>query len=719
MPLTTINDHSSTPPTVLAIDFETYYDRDYSLKKMDAWSYVHHPRFDCYLMSIYGYVVGRELRAHRSEESVLPSSDLCPPSSELFSWAGHPKDFTQWELLNNAILVAHNAAFDSLVFKRLQSLGIIPQFVPQASCLPCDPSAPELSSDCCPLSTEPIWRCTASMSVYLSAPRSLKGACKQLLAIDVDKTQRDKAKGQSSTELLDDHAMTDYALEDARLCFLLWDKFNHLWPAAEQELATLTFVWGQRGIAVDFQRLEESIQSLELQRFNAAQQLPWVDDLDEDKPLSRRKLAEECRKADIPCPASLAMDDPECEAWENKYGADYTWVDAMRIFRRTNMLLKRFNTVRSRLFIPASSSCPLVPFRGQKIQSAPPSGSSCLRGENPVVRFPYGLKYFGAVPGRWSGDAGFNVQNMPRGELFDVDLRKCFVPAPGNVFIIADLCQIEPRVLAWLIDDQSFLNLVRDGIDIYEAHARSTMGYTDPHPLKEVDSAMRSLAKARTLGLGYGCGPRKFVAVAKNLGGIDITFAEAKQTVQDFRSKNPRITRLWNRLDREFKRSAGGDYHIELPSGRELRYLSVCKNPRGYYTAATERGGRMRKLYGGLLTENLVQATARDVFSEQLLNIHHYLSGGSAALMTDSVVGPVPSPGVPVAQPINHQLPTPNSTRLGRVVFHVHDEVIVEVPESKAEQVRTEILAIMSTTPDWLTGCPVEADAAIHHHYTK
>ena len=40
----------------LAIDFETYYDRDYSLKKMDAWSYVHHPKFDCYLMSVYGYV---------------------------------------------------------------------------------------------------------------------------------------------------------------------------------------------------------------------------------------------------------------------------------------------------------------------------------------------------------------------------------------------------------------------------------------------------------------------------------------------------------------------------------------------------------------------------------------------------------------------------------------------------------------------------------------
>ncbi len=632
----------------LAIDFETYYDRDYSLKKMDAWTYVHHPKFDCYLMSVYGYVDDAS-----SFVQSAPPNNHQPSTPKLFSWAGHPKNFTRWELLHNATLVAHNAAFDSLVFKRLQSLGLIPEI------------------------EAPTWRCTASMSVYLSAPRSLKGACKQLLGVTVDKTQRDKAKGQTGADLFGNDAMEAYALEDARLCFLLWDKYNHLWPEVEQELATHTFEWGQQGIAVDLPRLVQSIQTLEIQRFNAAQQLPWVDDLDVDTPLSHRKLAEECRKADIPCPASLAMDDPECEAWENRYGADYAWVDAMRIFRRTNMLLKRFKIVHSRSF-PVSQASSL-PCRTADGSPAPnnhqPPNTNC------TYRFPYGLKYFGAVPGRWSGDAGFNVQNMPRGELFGVDLRKCFVPAPGNVFIIADLCQIEPRRLAWLVEDTAFLDLVRAGVDIYEAHARSTMGYTDPRPLRVVDPDMRSLAKARTLGLGYGCGPKKFVAVAKNLGGIDITFTEAKQTVQDFRSKNPRITRLWNRLDRAFKRSAGGDYYIELPSGRELRYLSVAKNPRGYFTASTERGGRKRKLYGGLLTENLVQATARDVFAEHLLVMHR--------------------------------------AQIGQIIFHVHDEVIVEVPESQAKEACTRIRQIMSVTPDWLAGCPVEAEATIHNHYTK
>ncbi len=254
-----------------AIDFETYYDRDYSLKKMDAYSYVHHPKFDCYLMSVYG-------------------ND--------FKWIGHPKDFNQWHHFENAILVAHNAAFDSLVFKRLQEKSIIPQIENQ------------------------IWRCTASLAVYLSAPRSLKGACKQLLNIDVDKTQRSKASGQSGADLFGNEAMFTYALEDARLCFLLWEKFNHLWPVDEKELATLTFEWAQQGISVDLQTLGKSIQTLETQRFNAVQNLPWVDDPDSDTPLSRSKLAVACREAGIPCPVSLAMDDPDCEEWEEKYGPE-------------------------------------------------------------------------------------------------------------------------------------------------------------------------------------------------------------------------------------------------------------------------------------------------------------------------------------------------------------------------------------------------------------
>jgi len=628
-----------TYTSTLAVDFETYYDRDYSLKKMDAYSYVHHPKFDCYLMSVYGHVPITAL-AHLE-------SDECPPPYVLFQWCGHPKDFQHWHLFEGATLVAHNAAFDSLVFKRLQQQRIAPPFLQNLR-----------------------WRCTAAMAVYFSAPRSLKGACKQLLNIDVDKTQRSKASGQSGADLFGNEALKTYALEDARLCFLLWDTFRDFWPAEEQALATLTFEWGQQGIGVDLQTLEKSIQTLEKQRFDAVQKLPWVEDFNEDTPLSHRQLALACREAGIPCPVSLAMDDPDCEAWEEKYGPEYPWVNAMRIFRRTNMLLSRFYTVRNRLVVFGRDGSP----------SRPPS-DTCHPTPDTCFRFPYALKYFGAVPGRWSGDAGFNVQNMPRGELFGADLRSCFQPSEGNVFIIADLCQIEPRILAWIIEDEAFLSMVRSGVDIYEAHARATMGYSDSRPLKEVDPVKRALAKARVLGLGYGCGPQKFVSVAKKLGGLDITFAAAKKIVDDFRTKNRKISGLWCRLDRDFRLSAGGDYTVELPSGRALRYFDTVKTPRGFYTAKTERGGVSRSLYGCLLTENIVQATARDLFAEHLLQIHR--------------------------------------AGIGRIVFHVHDEVIVEVPEARAEEACAQIQTIMSTTPDWLSGCPVAAEAGIFKRYTK
>ena len=651
-----------------AIDFETFYDREYSLKKMDAWSYVHHPKFDAYLMSIYGVVEGG---AGTPSTLSSPTSDLRSHSSNIqqstshnFSWVGHPKDFQCWEKLEGALLLAHNAAFDSLVFKRLQEQKIIPPIQPAG------------------------WRCTASMAVYLQAPRNLKGACKQLLGIEVDKTQRDKALGQTTGDLFEDDAMTDYALEDARLCYLLWEKHHHLWPQDEQMLATLTFEWGQAGIHVDFQTLEKCIQTLENQRFEAVQLLPWVEDFTEDTPLSHRQLALECRKTGIPAPASLAMDSPLCEAWENKYGEQYPWVNAMRVFRRTNMLLSRFYAVRSRAIPCTAGFQPALP----ESAPSPTNNESQITNNCPRSgRFPYGMKYFGAVPGRWSGDSGFNVQNMPRGEMFGADLRKCFQPSDGCVFVIADLSQIEPRILAWLVDDHDFLSLVRDGVDIYEAHARATMGYSDPAPLEETDSKLRGLAKARVLGLGYGCGPKKFMTVAKNLGGIELSFAEAKQTVADFRSKNPRISRLWKWLDRDFKRSAGGDYSIELPSGRCLNYFNVRKTPRGYFAAKTVRGGRERSLYGGLLCENLVQATARDLFAQHLLQIHR-------ALNVDAVSSP---------------------RSLGRIVFHVHDEVIVETPREHANEVMKQVVSIMRTTPDWLSGCPVNAKAGIFTHYTK
>jgi hypothetical protein len=85
-------------------------------------------------------------------------------------------------------------------------------------------------------------------------------------------------------------------------------------------------------------------------------------------------------------------------------------------------------------------------------------------------------------------------------------------------------------VIAYLVGDVDFLGLVRGGIDIYEAHGRASKLYKEDEPMAELAPEMRKLCKARLLGLGYGCGPKKFIEVAKSYG-VNMTESQANEQV--------------------------------------------------------------------------------------------------------------------------------------------------------------------------------------------
>ena len=129
----------------------------------------------------------------------------------------------------------------------------------------------------------------------------------------------------------------------------------------------------------------------------------------------------------------------------------------------------------------------------------------------PSGRMTYELKYFGATTGRWSGGGGLNLQNLNRSRTAEgVDLRHAIVASSGHVLAIVDYSQIESRVLLYLAGDIQTLEMFRANpeVDAYEVHARRTMGYDEPEPLKvwcdRTGSNLRQLAKARVLGLGFG-----------------------------------------------------------------------------------------------------------------------------------------------------------------------------------------------------------------------
>jgi DNA polymerase len=582
----------------IAIDTECYYDKEVSIKPWGAWHYVRHPKADHYLLTV----------SEGTGEA----------------WAGRPEHFA-WEALRGNALVAHNMSYDEMVLERLVELGHAPPWVVD---LP--------------------RRCTADLAAYNHSGRSLLDATQTLapdLVTPVDKTMRTWMKGRTwamAEEAGKAPALLDYARNDAVACQALWDRLNETWPAFEQRLSEHTRLMGRRGISIDTSLTEQYQKLLVKAKWEAEQRIPWAGD---HPPLSPKQLGVACAAANIPAPASMAEDSPECEAWEAKYGEQFEWVAAMRDWRKTNKMLTQVETI--------------------------------LRRTRPDGTMAFSLKYGGAHTLRWSGESGFNMQNLPREASYGVDLRKCFVARPGHTFIICDLAQIEPRVLAWLAGDKRMLDAVRSGFPIYEAHARATMGWTGGK-LKDEDKRKYSLAKARCLGLGYGCGANKFMVVAKKMAGLDLGAAEAERLVTEFRASNPLIVNLWRKLDRAVRASRGGTVEFELPSGRTLRQFDVACRDNSYWARNT-RGEPHRKIYGGLATENVTQATARDVFGEALLRVEEKFP----------------------------------------VVLHVHDEVVCEVPVAEAEAARAEIIRLMSQTPAWLPGCPINAEAVVSPHYVK
>jgi hypothetical protein len=318
---------------------------------------------------------------------------------------------------------------------------------------------------------------------------------------------------------------------------------------------------------------------------------------------------------------------------------------------------------------------------------------------------------------RASGSTGFNVQNMPRDSKYGVNLRNCIRAPEGRTFVIADLSQIEPRCLAHVCGDKEFLDMVSKGVSPYEAHARATMDWKGG-VLSDEDDELYLLAKIRVLQLGYGCGWHRFYETVQQNGQLDIlsrpvetmdskrflSFAEAYMParydewdglddvtrlhwtnafiqVQDFRDKNPKIISLWKEYDAGYKgANAGEDFEVELLNGRVMRYFRIRPEDGGNSCVVQRLSKRRTWYYGSKILENRIQAEARNCFMEQQVAIRD--AGFD-------------------------------------ITLQIHDEVVVEVDGDGADQAASEIVDILSTPPDWLSGCPLSADFSISDRYMK
>jgi DNA polymerase len=142
------------------------------------------------------------------------------------------------------------------------------------------------------------------------------------------------------------------------------------------------------------------------------------------------------------------------------------------------------------------------------------------------------------------------------------------------------------------------------------------------------------------------------------------------------------IIDLWEKVERFVRREAKNEPEcavIETRSGKPIRYWDVeFSEKKDEMSGATVKGGPRKKLYGGLLVENLVQCTARCVFGEMLIKAE--------------------AAGLPVC-------------------LHVHDSITVEVAESEGQAALDLLVSIMSEAPAWAEGLPVAAEGEIRRHY--
>jgi DNA polymerase len=347
---------------------------------------------------------------------------------------------------------------------------------------------------------------------------------------------------------------------------------------------------------------------------------------------------------------------------------------------------------------------------------------------------PVPLNYYGAHTGRWSASkgSGLNLQNLKRGSF----LRKSIQAPENHTLVVCDLSQIEPRVLAYLADYQPLLDIFASGQDAYAAFGAQMFGI--PNLNKNDHPDLRQSAKSALLGCGYGMGWASFAAqlLTGFLGApptmYDKTFAKqlgvTSQDVNDFigweknmemmaaiphtcsdkdllthclaakkiidiyrYAANP-VVGFWELCNSLVNSSLyqGKPYvykcltfdkeRILLPSGLALKYPKLTgdadEKGRIQWSYGADEKSR-RKLYGGKIVENVVQAVARCVMTDGMLRIQKRYS----------------------------------------CVLTVHDEVVVLVPENEAKEAEAWVLEQMVKDPAYMPGIPLDAETGCNKRY--
>lgn len=548
-------------------------------------------------------------------------------------FVGPPETF-DWSLLEGRDLLAHNAHFDGLVLKRLVKDGVVPSTLKTGRLLD-----------------------TADMVSYLRLRRALGDVVQTQYGVTLTKEVRSRMKGKTREQMTAEGWRTDldrYALEDAEYTYRLFVDLGDQWPENERRISELNREACWKGVRVNVNEAHKARSHLATVLGTMEQDIPWEWD---KTALLHKKIREQARKDGIESvPSSFSKDSEEFAAWSEKHGPQFAWIRALNGYNRARWMLTKVDTL--------------------------------LNGVDEKGIYHYDMKYFGSDTGRFSagsdrGDGGrFSMHGLPRIESFDVDLRGLLIPREGHKFVIYDFAQIEPRLIHWVTGNKALLKKIEDeGMSVYQAEAE-VCGYGKYKSLKKEDPKLYSFVKAQYLGGQYQCSAGKFRLLAKKQAGMNLSEKESVEIIQRFRTNNPGIPLLWRKFQSLITSAVFSkqDVGVQLPSGRMLRYF----NPRsdvqeGGFKAEFRKGDTPYHIYGGLLTNNVIQGTGRDILCEAILRL--------------------------------------DKSEFGAPLWHVHDEGINEVPEDKADIAKVKEIVI--DRPSWAKSLPIDSEVVVADKYLK
>ena len=621
---------------IVTIDIETYYDKDYSLSKMTTEQYVRSSLFE---------IIGVGIKVNDYP-------------TDWYSGDNPGKFLKSLDYSKRAIL-CHNTAFDGAILS--WHFGIKPRLWLDTLGM------------ARPLHNVTVGGSLAKLVSYYGLGKKGDEVVAALGKRKADFTEADLAQ------------YGEYCKNDVNLTKQLFDKLKVGFPSSELLVIDQTLrMYTDPVIELDVPLLEKHLEEVRTRKRTLIQDLGQGmggAQAVQDMLMSNDKFAEYLKRLGVEPPTKTSL----------KTGKE-SWAFAKTDKGMTDMLEHPDERVQAAVSARLGVKSTLEETRTENLIGV------AGRGKLPIM-----LNYYGAHTGRFSGGDKLNLQNLPsRG---NTTIRRALKAPPGQMLISCDSSQIEARTVAWVAGQEDLLIAFRDKRDVYSEFATEVYG----RAITKADKVERFVGKTCVLGLGYGMGAEKFRRTLEiGQGGINVVIDinEAERIVRLYRQKNWKIVQFWQKCGAALKDMLYGGENalhpqvrydkrgIRMPNGFYVQYPALRETANGfmyisdartYQKALKERvltGSppddiAWTRIYGGKVTENIVQALAALVIREQM---------AAAGLHF-------------------------------KVAFQVHDEIIVAVPEDNALADQAKLEALMSVAPKWAPDLPVACESGMAANY--